>query len=50
MPLREAGPLFPEDAATACVIRAYYCPGCGVQFAAEIAEKGSPVLEDSVVR
>lgn len=50
MPLREAGPLFPDDANTPCVLRVYYCPGCAVQFAAEIAEKGSPVLEDSVPR
>ncbi|HXP31393.1 MAG TPA: hydantoinase B/oxoprolinase family protein [Stellaceae bacterium] len=50
VPLREAGPLFPADDATPCVLRLYWCPGCGVQFAAEIAEKGAQMIEDIRLR
>ncbi len=46
VPLAEAGPLFPEDAKTPCVLRLYSCPGCGVQFGAVIAERGSAPLAD----
>ena len=49
-PLLDAGPLFPADDTTQCSLRAYHCPGCGVQFAAEIAEKGSAVLEDAILK
>jgi len=49
-PLLDAGPLFPADDNTECALRLYHCPGCGVQFAAEIAEKGSAVIEDAVLR
>jgi N-methylhydantoinase B len=49
-PLLDAGPLFPADGKTPCSLRSYHCPGCGVQFAAEIAEKGSPRLEDVALR
>lgn len=46
VPLRAAGPLFPSDDKTECMLRLYWCPGCGIQFAAEIAEKGSQRLVD----
>jgi acetone carboxylase gamma subunit len=46
VPLRAAGPLFPSDDKTDCMLRLYWCPGCGIQFAAEIAEKGSQRLVD----
>jgi N-methylhydantoinase B len=46
MPLREAGPLFPADDNTACILRVHVCPGCGTQIGAEIAEKGSTPLVD----
>lgn len=44
--LQEAGPLFPSDASTPCIVRLYWCPGCGCQFGAQIAEKGSAPLVD----
>jgi N-methylhydantoinase B len=45
-PLRKAGPLFPTQDGTVCVLRQFYCPGCGVQFEVEVAEKGAKLLED----
>jgi N-methylhydantoinase B len=44
--LQEAGPLFPSAENTPCVIRLSWCPGCGTQFSAEIAERDTPLLTD----
>jgi DNA-directed RNA polymerase subunit RPC12/RpoP len=49
-PLTDAGPLFPPDEDTPCILRLYWCPGCGVQFGAEIAEKGSAPLVDIALK
>ena len=49
-PLTDAGPLFPPDEDTPCILRRYWCPGCGVQFGAEIAEKGSAPLVDIALK
>jgi N-methylhydantoinase B len=49
VPLQEAGPLFPKFEDTHCILRLYWCPGCGTQFGAEIAEKGSVPLVDIVL-
>lgn len=49
LPLREAGPLFPEEGATACRLRLHWCPGCGTQLAAEIIEKDALPLADMAV-
>ncbi|HUT49777.1 MAG TPA: hydantoinase B/oxoprolinase family protein [Alphaproteobacteria bacterium] len=50
VPLGEAGPLFPDPASTECALQLYACPGCGVQFGAQIVEKSGQVLDDIELR
>jgi acetone carboxylase gamma subunit len=45
-PLQKAGPLFPSRDRTVCILREFYCKGCGVQFEVEVAEEGYPLLKD----